>query len=168
MGAKLHRRYDGPFLVSNVNSQHLVTLNDPTGKKTFSHPIHLNRLKLAHMRNNFPMHPFQDKIEQPIPHSTRGQTKAEPRVDPVRRSERLQNKLSSKAEHIIDFSFSSDNDVCKIKKVLGQRSHDGLTYYLVHLRGEPSTQGSWVKASQLDYKAKQAIKNSPPPILDVG
>ncbi|CAC5408314.1 unnamed protein product [Mytilus coruscus] len=53
-GRKFQHIYDGPFTVTCLPSAHLVLLRDPTGKRNFRRPVHINRLKLAHIRAPLP------------------------------------------------------------------------------------------------------------------
>ncbi|VDH94330.1 Hypothetical predicted protein [Mytilus galloprovincialis] len=53
-GRKFQHIYDGPFTVTCLPSAHLVILRDPTGKRNFRRPVHINRLKLAHIRVPLP------------------------------------------------------------------------------------------------------------------
>lgn len=51
---KLKPLYSGPYVVDSVVSDHMVRLTDPGGKKTFSQPIHIDRLKPAYVRQPNP------------------------------------------------------------------------------------------------------------------
>ncbi|XP_063411582.1 uncharacterized protein LOC134694500 [Mytilus trossulus] len=53
-GRKFQHIYDGPFTVTCLPSAHLVILRDPIGKRNFRRPVHINRLKLAHIRVPLP------------------------------------------------------------------------------------------------------------------
>ncbi|CAC5388215.1 unnamed protein product [Mytilus coruscus] len=53
-GRKFQHIYDGPFTVTFHPSAHLVLLRDPTGKRNFRRPVHINRLKLVHIRAPLP------------------------------------------------------------------------------------------------------------------
>lgn len=176
-GAKLHRKYDGPFIVQSVLSQHRVTLLDPAGEKHFKHPVHINNLKLAHLRNNannndrhsLLVSPQTPQTPQtPLPHKTPTQdpvtgsdaTRSEETPHDLRRSNRLKNKQTDFALFNLD---SSADEIKKIKRVLGFRSEGRQVYYLVNFRGQPSVNSEWVPYSQLDRKAKQYITMYPPP-----
>ena len=49
-GRNCQHTFDEPFVVNDNSSPHMVLLRDPTGKNTFRRPVHVNRLKLAHLR----------------------------------------------------------------------------------------------------------------------
>lgn len=59
-GSKLKKNCEGPFVVRVVLSDHRVQLSDPKGKRTFKTPVHINRLKIAHVREPNPQ-PFLDR-----------------------------------------------------------------------------------------------------------
>lgn len=61
-GQKFKFKYSGPFVISKVNSPHMYTLRDPKTGKTFSQPIHINRLKPAYVRQTNPAKYFADKV----------------------------------------------------------------------------------------------------------
>ena len=48
-GHKLKPIYEGPFVVNEVLSDHMIRLRDPEWKRQFHNPVHINRLKLAHI-----------------------------------------------------------------------------------------------------------------------
>ena len=47
-GRKLKPNFDGPYIVHEIVSDHLIKLRDPSGKRTFHSAVHINRLKIAH------------------------------------------------------------------------------------------------------------------------
>ena len=47
---KLQNKYKGPFVVNKYISPHLVILRDPQSTKCMTNPVHLNRLKVAYVR----------------------------------------------------------------------------------------------------------------------
>ena len=47
---KLHDLCDGPYVVKSVPSPHTVVLHDPENKRKFPRPLHLNRMKVAYVR----------------------------------------------------------------------------------------------------------------------
>ncbi|CAC5414951.1 unnamed protein product [Mytilus coruscus] len=49
-GTKFQPLYDRPFVVNSIPSPHLIKLRDPSGKRKIKSPVHINRLKLAHIR----------------------------------------------------------------------------------------------------------------------
>ena len=56
-GRKFQNTYNGPYTVTGIPSPHLISLRDPEGKRKFKRPVHVNRLKLAHVRAPDP-HPY--------------------------------------------------------------------------------------------------------------
>ena len=58
-GRKLQPIFSGPYVVTQKHSNHLVKLRDPSGNKKFRRPIHINRLKKAHIRIPNPTHCFR-------------------------------------------------------------------------------------------------------------
>ncbi|CAG2206375.1 unnamed protein product [Mytilus edulis] len=63
-GRKFQHIYDGPFTVTCLPSAHLVILRDPTGKRNFRRPVHINRLKLAHIRVPLPAPYFNQQTDE--------------------------------------------------------------------------------------------------------
>ena len=170
-GSKLHSRYDGPYIVTDVLSQHLINLSDPSGVKKFDHPIHVNRLKRAHLRANLPTdHIFTPNETQPMANNSQDNATSsqdEQNKPNLRRSDRLKNKTATDYS-LFDFDFSSDsNEVRKIKRILGRRVHGNVTFYLVQFRGEPSSNSLWMPYSQLDKKSRASVTNLPPPLLQM-
>ena len=60
---------------------------------------------------------------------------------------------------------SNEKGYHKVKKVLGQKGSGSQLEYLVQIKGEPSQQAFWVKPTRLDYKARKAVTERPPPVL---
>ncbi|CAG2246053.1 unnamed protein product [Mytilus edulis] len=56
VGRKFQPIFDGPYVVINIPSSHLIKLRDPTRKRKLSDPVHINRLKIAHIRAPDPAH----------------------------------------------------------------------------------------------------------------
>lgn len=188
-GQKLQNMYEGPFVIHEILSPHIVKLKD-SKSKLLANPVHLNRLKRAHVRENNP-YPFLTKanedilhfvsnehqqstdVEGPpsqcIPNNITNTTDNELVVQPARRSARLQNKTSPQYnKSILDFVMSSSDSgdhVMKIRKVLGQKQCGKDTMYLVHLKGESANNSRWVTYSELDRKAQSNVQNNPPPFL---
>ena len=51
---KLRAIYEGPYIIRQCYSPHMVILADPAGKKSFPLPIHIDRIKNAHIRQPTP------------------------------------------------------------------------------------------------------------------
>jgi hypothetical protein len=56
---KLRNHYTGPYVVDSVVSAHMVVLKDQLEKKQFPQPIHIDRLKVAHVRQPTPSNFFK-------------------------------------------------------------------------------------------------------------
>lgn len=170
-GSKLHNSYEGPFLVHRTLSPHTVGLKDPTGLKKFPHPVHLNRLKLAHIRSNNPIMNLKGDDGR-LSHQSKSNESDSADLNfkptPPRRSSRLRavtNNYTDKS--ILDFMLSSDDSsVYKIKHILGCNTSGAVPYYLVHLQGEPSHKSQWVTKDQLDHKARKHVEEFPPKLLN--
>lgn len=64
----------------------------------------------------------------------------------------------------LDLTVSSDSDgFHKIKRILAKKNENDTVNYLVQIRGEPAENAIWVPYSNLNVKAKAAIKKRPPP-----
>ena len=61
---KFQHIYDGPFTVTCLPSAHLVILRDPSGKRNFRRPVHINRLKLAQRRVPLPAPYFNQQTDE--------------------------------------------------------------------------------------------------------
>ena len=61
-GRKLKPINAGPYIINQMLSDHMVKLRDPSGKKKFANPIHVNRIKIkhAHIRQPNPQHFFEN------------------------------------------------------------------------------------------------------------
>lgn len=70
-GQKLQHKFEGPFVVHSIPSPHMVTFKDPTTNICRKDTVHMDRLKMAFVREPSPMPYFMDKvvtrIETPIP-----------------------------------------------------------------------------------------------------
>ena len=62
---KLRNYYSGPYVVETVSSPHTVMLFDPNGVKTFSEPIHIDRIKHASVRISEPLNFFKVVTRMP-------------------------------------------------------------------------------------------------------
>lgn len=63
-GQKVKHTYDGPFVVNKLSSPHLIVLRDPTGNRIFRRPVHINRLKPAHVRQPLPAAYFEQTVDE--------------------------------------------------------------------------------------------------------
>ena len=147
--------------------------------------MHINRLKIAHIRAPDPAHclaPFHTEsndteetqsdnssannqdihvpkkstnIEQPIWRSNRNIIK------PVRF--RDENFITNEKE--IEDSLSRDSRSEKVKRILAKKKHGNSFLYLVQLVGEPSQNAQWRSISQLSRKAQVLLISRPPPLV---
>ena len=53
-GHKLHNKYSGPFVVTEIHSKHMVILRNSETGQLLKNPVHLNRLKKAYVREPDP------------------------------------------------------------------------------------------------------------------
>ena len=93
-GRKFQHTFDRPFVVNNIPSPHMILLRDPTGKRTFRRPVHVNRLKLAHLRAPWPVSYF-NKLIGDSSHNDQ-ESKSEPNNTSGRDSEYDNEDLLSK------------------------------------------------------------------------
>ena len=61
-GAKLKPNFTGPYIVVEQPSAHMVTLKDTQTQKVLKHAIHLDRLKMAYVREPNPQPYFRDSV----------------------------------------------------------------------------------------------------------
>ena len=173
---KLQNKYKGPFVVNKYISPHLVILRDPPSTKCLTNPVHLNRLKMAYVREPTPKPYFLGKVVtcENNPQVTRDSIKSQP-VNNEENQSRLEIKLNGDVELCrscrnrkppdrhgypvdLDVILSSDDGIMdemgyhKIKRILGQKCLDNKKLYLVHLVGEHAV---WVPFSSLNGKAKK-------------
>lgn len=56
---KLRNYYSGPYIVETITSPHTVLLLDPSGIKSFTEPVHIERIKMASVRMSEPLNFFK-------------------------------------------------------------------------------------------------------------
>ena len=179
-GAKLHARFEGPYKVESIVSTSLVTLSDPTESRKFLHPVHVNRLKRAHVREQSRFTPFPHtpntstlpplNVEEParviddMP-SVTDQLSLTVNAPTIRRSARLANKPRV---HFQDVELSSEEDIRhRVKRVVAQHvGDDGTVTYLCQLRGEPATYSRYLPLSALNPKQRKQVLDRPPPAIN--
>ena len=61
-GRKLQNRYAGPYTIDEVISPHMVALNNPHTGRKLKTPVHLDRLKMAYVREPNPVPYFVDRV----------------------------------------------------------------------------------------------------------
>ena len=194
-GRKLKPTFAGPYVVDQIHSEHLVTLRDPRGTTRFPRPIHVNRLKVAHIRapnpQNYLGHVQDDNVlaansttdDASVPSdgqerhhvddillATSSATEPEiPFADPDS-GRRKSTRLGQKPVRFRDDSFVSGSDICsdanaKVKRVLAVRNNGNQVEYLVHYRGEPAQHAKWVASSNLPEPVLKTVKRKPPPSI---
>ena len=184
-GRKLRDKYTGPFVVKEVQSSHMIVLKNPDTGRTMQQPVHVNRLKIAYVRQPTPHAYFPSKVSTKVSTEDRAQASeadssagppanlGKQSTEPPRRSARkLQppdryvdpNHVNLDPTKVTDSeTVSSDSrGYHKIKRVLGQRQKDDKIEYLVQIVGEPSYKSIWVTPSQLDSKARKAVQDRAP------
>ena len=156
---KLQNKYKGPVVVNKYISPHLVILREPQSTKCMTNPVHLNRLKMAYVREPT-LKPYflgkvvtcennpqvtRDSIEtQPVnneENKSMSEIKMNRDVD-LRRSCRNRKPPERYGNPVdLDIILSSDDgimdEMCyhKIKRILGQKCLDNKNLYLVHFGG---------------------------------
>ena len=176
-GRKLQARYTGPFIVNDLPSPHMVKLRDPANKKRFKMPVHVNRLKMAYIREPEPRpylnHDTDDHNDSvSAANNDTSSISTDQNPVPLQRVRRTV-KPPSRFTDFVDpdsvlgtSSVESDNNFHKIKRVLAKKIENNCTKYLVQLVGEPSQNSIWVNETNLSPKARKVIKNRPPPLID--
>lgn len=183
-GQKLKPNFEGPFIVHAVLSNHRVNLRDPKAKRTFKQPVHMDRLKIAHVRAPDPQ-PFlghksntdtdehNDVISDNQSESTDSNEKQLPQVDnnqdqPLRRSKRVTQKpirFRDSDHATLNESESDINGIIKVKRVLAKKRNNGSFLYLVQMVGEPAQNAKWLPISDLSAKVQEIIVARPPPLI---
>jgi hypothetical protein len=189
IGNKLSDRYSGPFVVDTIDSPHLIRLRNPETNRCMRQPVHINRLKIAYVRQPTPKaylvppvstHMTQDQADghklsprsTPTQRSSSADTVSRDKIAPIapRRSTRLQTKIrcpqsavSGQSDTDLDSSRADSQGYYKIRKVLAQRIHNGKKQFRVCLRDESSQLSFWVPHTALDQNALRAIVVKPPP-----
>jgi hypothetical protein len=186
---QLQSKYKDPFVVNKYISPHSVILGDPQSTKCMTNPVHLNRLKMAYVREPTPKPYFLGKVVtcENNPQVTRDSIKTQPvnNEETESRSEIGMNgdvelrrscrnrKPPERYGNPVDLEviLSSDDGIMdamgyhKIKRILGQKCLDNKKLYLVHLVGEPAEHAVCVTFSSLNGKAKRSVQIKPPPVI---
>ncbi|CAC5391985.1 unnamed protein product [Mytilus coruscus] len=147
--------FDGPYIVNNIPSSHLIKLRDPTGKRKLSDPVHINRLKIAHIRAPDPAHclaPLHVESTESEENETLSSDKNDDiekqpsdTIDSeahVRRSTRKVNKpMRFRDENFVtsnDIESSTDAKSEKVKRILAKKKNGNQSFlYLVQLVDPP-------------------------------
>lgn len=194
-GQKLKNNYVGPFVIDKFSSPHMAVLRNPDTGLCLERPVHLNRLKMAYVREPQPTPYLMSRVATcENGQQTDGQndiqgldnrqetsqnanlTSDEQTVDYVvpnlRQSTRARNPpdrfglvINPDAVISSDDGFIDAHGYHKVKRFLGQRPHKNSTEYLVQLRGEPAESAIWIPYSSLNKKAKDAVSRRPPPVI---
>ena len=177
-GQKLQNKYLGPFVVNEIKSKHLVILRNLETGQLLKNPVHLNRLKMAYVREPEPKSYFLPTVvttdqtvlnenDITVPEVVTKDNLA-PQVPennvPIRRSSRIRNQpnrlgIQINLSDVMSSEDLSDNGYHKIKRVLGQRHINNMQQFLVHIKGEqisaqpgfkPTTFNPWSDTLPLD------------------
>ncbi|KAL5017800.1 hypothetical protein ScPMuIL_003522 [Solemya velum] len=62
VGRKFQSKYSGPYIVTAISSPHMVILLDPETGKCLPQPVHMDRLKMAYVRQPNPTNYFMDNV----------------------------------------------------------------------------------------------------------
>lgn len=186
-GRKLKPIFSGPYVVHEKVSDHLIKLRDPTGKKTLSQPVHINRLKFAHIRQPNPQHFFENanksesssaseltdsEITSAVSDGAEKIENNETNVTHRRRSRRTVKKpIRFRDDNHVDpdsitKAESGKDDQLKIKRILAKKRQDNSFVYLVQRVGEPSQNAIWCSLKDLPLKAQDLLLARPPPLID--
>ncbi|CAG2185962.1 unnamed protein product [Mytilus edulis] len=180
-GRKFQPLYDGPFVVNSIPSPHLIKLRDPSGKRKLKSPVHINRVKLAHIRAPDPQN-YLVQVPQQNPVSTSSDSNSESseheirteqdiqlqndNPTPLRRTSRVvQKPIRYRDENFLSELSSCDGAQEKIKRILAKKPHGSSFLYLVQLIGEPAQNAKWKPLSELPPKAQELIIARPPPLV---
>ncbi|CAC5395386.1 unnamed protein product [Mytilus coruscus] len=186
---KFKPTYDGPFVVTNIPSEHFILLRDPNGKRKFKQPVHINRLKLANIREPNPKPYFRRDRTSSSSHST---TEAEvSQSDILSASQGNDNSDELNSQHANELRRSSrqirlparyqDSDFTNLDSVASETDNGGVLksnvfwrkkrnkggfLYLVQKVGEPAENAEWLTGSQLPPKAQELMLKRPPPLIE--
>ena len=167
-GQKLKQAWLGVYIVEKVTSPHMVQLRDAKTNKCLKEPVHLDRLKMAYVREPNPMKYFGDKVmtnkaEQQlnIEENRTTSNMEEENEEPVvanrgRKSSRNKKPTERYGIHmdLSHESVSSDSaGYHKIKRILEKRGNR----YLVQLAGEPAHAAIWCKLGDMNRQGKKKV-----------
>lgn len=194
-GRKLQPKYNGPYIVHSIVSDHIVKLRMPETGKVLKNDVHLDRLKIAYIRAPQPTDYFVPEVRTKIGRTgkvepldkdttTDNQTvdnivsessdtdRSSSALAPLRRSTRVRKRPVRFEGLSFDNASSSDNGATtsdtyyKIKRILAQRTRDGQKEYKVQFKGEPAQNAMWIPYDQMNSHAKTVINRKPVPQLD--
>ncbi|KAJ8306834.1 hypothetical protein KUTeg_014918 [Tegillarca granosa] len=132
---------NGPLVVHALCSDHLVTLSDPKTNTVNKQPVHLNRVKIAYVREPTPSSYFvsnittkkvtsyktkatQTDLSNSVESNTNKPTSESTKLVPQRPKRNVQPPHRYRNDNIL-FEFTessgSDNQFYKVRKVLAQR-----------------------------------------------
>lgn len=79
-------------------------------------------------------------------------------------------KFREISEHDSDtddiYSPSDSSMYHKVNLILGQRTTNGKTGYIVHFKGEPAHNAMWLSFDQLNDQAKETVFKYPPKTIN--
>ena len=171
-GRKLQALFDGPYIVNKILSDHLIKLRDPAGKRNFKDSVHINRLKIAHIRAPNPAHHLQitdssdsdesmDSSDKQLVSSEKEKcedvevakdTKTDidqPLCRPRRNIRKPERYRDDKFTSGTDTNSAVDNTMRKVKRILAKRKEGSSYIYLTQYIGEPAQNARWMRLSEL-------------------
>lgn len=172
-GQNFQNRFTGPFVVDNLPSSHLVTIRNIENGQLLKTPVHINRLKMAYVRQPNPSPYFIPKVEtcevvqpneQIIDQKDKKCTPAIPRSSRQRKEpDRL--GLTVNLSDVMSSDDVMDSGYHKIKRILGQKCVGNEKQYLVQFRGEPAENAVWVPLTAMSQLALKQVREKPPPVI---
>ena len=190
-GKKFQDKYQGPFIVHELCSDHTVRLRFKDTNKVLPSLIHMDRLKKAYVREPDSTPYFVGKVatrtatgtkescdistqteqvvyqhSQTETHHTSSDSDTQPVMKLIQRPQRVRRKpIRFRSSSNISSGVETDAPYYKVRKVLGRRVNNGETEYLVQFVGEPEQNSMWLPFDSLNVKAQNSVISKPPPLL---
>ena len=188
-GRKLKPQYTGPYVVTDMVSPHMVSLKNPETNKSLKNAVHLDRLKMAYIREPNPVPYFADKVvtnkfttqysntsTQTYDNAVNNDDDEKSNSDDKQVDEPAHARQSKRVRKQPDrygmpieighSSVSSGSDgYHKIKRILGTRKKNNRNEFLVQIVGEPAYNAIWVPLTQMDGKGKKKVLEKYPDLL---
>ena len=192
-GQKIQNMFTGPFIIHRCVSPHMFLLRNPDNGTIHKSEVHIDRLKMAYVRESEPTPYFLSKVvtaetmrprkvteampstvhtevirEQPYD----GQLSVHPHDNPtnvraVRRSSRARKQPDRHGvKNDVDSALSEEGfytDRNKYHKI--KRVLNGNKQYLIQFAGESADSSLWVPFDHLNEKLKKSVQEKPPPVI---
>ncbi|VDI12320.1 Hypothetical predicted protein [Mytilus galloprovincialis] len=149
-GRKFKQTYDGPFVVTNIPSEHLILLRDPNGKQA---EVSQSDDLSASQGNDSP-----DELNPQHVNELRRSFRN------IRLPARYQDSDFTNLDSVA--SETDNGGVFKVKRILAKKRNKGGFLYLVQKVGEPAENAEWFTGSQLPPKAQELMIKRPPPLIE--